>query len=248
MEGKLEFELSPVSGALKAQGGFRAKFGANASEVVDFDEVIKEAKADGAFFGVSEDLMKLFVRGVLQSMIDNTCKDGRTRKIDDYLSISLKVHGKFEEPDEDFNPEKHELALTLKPLSAFRPKNMPLVPVNRKRRRQFRVYSVLDAVNPDKGINHVYYGHEFIVKGSDFLKDGGTSVSCQIMESEHHYRSDSPRIISVTDTEIRCAWPEDFGPELTNRMMDVSLAKEDELHASEGEIRFRGKTVWVSSI
>jgi len=88
MDNKLKFELVPVSGTLKESGGYRAKFGKKRIDVLGFDDVIREAKESGAFFGVGEEMAKIIVRGVLQTMIKKTAEDGITRRIDDYLSVS----------------------------------------------------------------------------------------------------------------------------------------------------------------
>lgn len=224
MDSKLKFSLTPVSGTLEAAGGYRAKFGKRNSDVLGIDTVIREAKEDGAFFGVSEELMKLYLRSILQSMIDRTAADGKTRKIDDYLSVSLKIHGKFDSEDEDFNPEKHELALSLRPLGAFHPK-FKLQPVNVNRKWQFRIYSIAVA-DGSRSAGQVVWQKDFRIRGDDLLPESGESyVSCQMKGPDGTYYNVNPEIVSASAKEIVCHWPEKFGADYKKGRMYVSVDK-----------------------
>ena len=216
MDNKLEFTLVPIAGSVGAKGGYRSKFGKQHNTVVDFDDVVREARKECGYFGVSDEMVKLIVRGVLQTMIDKTAEDGKTRRIDDYLSVSLKVRGKFDSEDEDFDPEKHELALSLKQLSAFRPE-FSLQPVNKNRKRQFRIYSIRDAEHKRKN-KQVIWGKDFIIKGDSLLqKDGTCSVGCLMKGPDGVYHSVEPEVVSFSDTEVRCHWPEEFADDYYKR-------------------------------
>lgn len=249
MATKLEFTLSPVSGTLKKQGGYRAKLsGDRRDRIVNLDGIIEEARLAGAFQGITNDLMKMYLRGILQTMIENTCKDGRTRKIDEFLSVGVNVHGRFDAADEDFDPEKHELALVIRPLGAFWTRKIDVVPVNKNRRRQFRIYSVVDAENADKGANNVYLGHEFIINGADLSHEGDVYVACTMWLPNGHNMTVNPRIISRSDTEIRCAWPDTFGADVKGDAMDVTLIQDGEAAGESEDSRLRTKrvTVWMA--
>ncbi len=104
MESKLEFVLKPVSGAAEAGGGYRAYLTTAKGAALDSDDVIAEALDRGYIAGVKDKLAKSVVLGVLDSMIDGVLRDGVTRRIGEYLSVSLKIHGRFEDKDDDFDP------------------------------------------------------------------------------------------------------------------------------------------------
>ena len=72
---------------------------------MNFDEVVSEAHRRIGFLGMSDNLIKDVVREVLQSMIDGVLSDGRARRIDDFLSVELKVYGKFMDAEDDFDPD-----------------------------------------------------------------------------------------------------------------------------------------------
>lgn len=224
MDTKLNFTLTPVSGTLKKGGGYRAKFGKRNSRVLGLDTIIREAKEDGAFFGVSSELMKLYVRGILQSMIDRTAADGITRRIDDYLSVSLKIHGKFDSEDEDFDSDKHELALSLRPLAAFRPK-FKLRPVNVNRKRQFRIYSITVADGSRK-VGQVVWQKDFRIKGDDLIPDSGeVCVMAQMKGPDGVLYNVDPEIVSATEKEIVCHWPKEFGAGYEHGRLLVAVDK-----------------------
>ena len=104
MESKIEFALKPVTGAASSGGGFRAILKTAKGDAMDFDDVVTEALDRGYIAGVKDILAKSVVKGVLDSMIAGVLRDGITRRIGDYLSVSLKVHGRFENAQDEFDP------------------------------------------------------------------------------------------------------------------------------------------------
>ena len=142
MKSKIEFVLKPVTGAAAAGGGYRALLNTAKGDAIDFDDVITEALDRGYIAGVKDVLAKSVVKGVLDSMIAGVLRDGMTRRIGDYLSVSMKVHGRFENEQEEFNPARHKLALSLKQLNAFRPSFKGVEATNIHHKRQFRIYSI----------------------------------------------------------------------------------------------------------
>ena len=170
MENKIEFVLKPVTGAASAGGGYRAILNTAKGDAMDFDDVITEALDRGYIAGVKDILAKSVVKGVLDSMIASVLRDGMTRRIGDYLSVSLKVHGRFENEQEEFNPTRHKLALSLKQLNAFRPSFKGVEATNIHHKRQFRIYSV-HSVNAEGMNGKLIIGHELIIKGADFRSD-----------------------------------------------------------------------------
>ena len=217
MNSKLEFRLKPVSGVAASGGGYRAFVDTAKGDAVGLDGVISEARDFGYLpAGIKEEAAKSVVLGVLHSMIDGVLRDGRTRRIGDYFSVSLKVHGRFEDKHDEFDPERHRLALSLKQLSAFRPSFKGIAATNIDHKRQFRVYSA-KTIGADRPSGRLIHGREFVLKGAD-LRPGAQlfGVSLEIDLSRTQGASEEVRIISANDTEIRCAWPE--------KMMDAEYA------------------------
>ena len=218
MKNKLEFHLVPVSGTLKSKGGFRAEFKKNfRNKAIDFDGVIAETMVDNRW-NIDPELLKLYMRGVLLSMLKKTAEDGRVRKIDDFFSVSLNIHGRFEKSTDDFDPAVHKLRLMMRPLAAFRvlgPKK-DVLPANVNRIPQFRITSVTAADGMHKS-HTVVFGQDLVVKGSnltiDKTKGGFVSLHAIYSECEVASRGVDAKIISHSDTEIRLAWPKDYDAE-----------------------------------
>ena len=211
MESKIEFVLKPVTGAASAGGGYRAILNTAKGDAMDFDDVITEALDRGYIAGVKDILAKSVVKGVLDSMIAGVLRDGITRRIGDYLSVSMKVHGRFENEHDEFDPERHKLALSLKQLNAFRPSFKGVEATNINHKRQFRIYSVHSVGAEDKKNGQLIIGREFIIKGADFQSDSKLfGVALHANTGIHSVETFNPPILSMTDSMIRCAWPEDF--------------------------------------
>jgi len=222
---KLDFRLVPTKGVTTG-GGFRAEFLRGYDKPLDMETVIREAQAKGAFFGLSPSRVRCDLEAFFDTMIENVLTDGKTRKLDGYLELSLKIHGNFEQKTDDFDETKHSLDLGLKALSAFRRKSKKIQPVNVNRVKQFRVHYITAADGLHK--NHeIVYGQEFIIRGSNltFPNDRLSGVFCQVrMPSGIYYSAQAP-IVSKTDSEIRCAWPSDYGPDTQRCRLWANVSK-----------------------
>ncbi len=227
MESKLEFVLKPVSGAAEAGGGYRAYLTTAKGAALDSDDVIAEALDRGYIAGVKDTLAKSVVLGVLDSMIDGVLRDGVTRRIGEYLSVSLKIHGRFEDKDDDFDPTRHKLVLSVKQLGAFRPSFKGVSATNVDHKRQFRIFSV-HSVGADEKNRRLVVGREFVIKGSDFRPDArGFGVSISALVRKSIASTSKPTILSATDNEIRCAWPDDFEYDPDRRIAEISVYRQE---------------------
>ena len=130
------------------------------------DGVIAEAQQSGAFFGMSPILVRSNLETLFNTLIGNVLSDGQTRKLDDYLEVSLNLRGLFEQKTDDYDPSKHELKLTVKHLSAFRQQPKNIQPVNVNRIRQFRL-SYITAADGLHANHQVVFGKPFIIRGSN---------------------------------------------------------------------------------
>ena len=249
MKKKLEFHLVPVSGTLKSKGGFRAEFKKGfRDQAVDINGVVAETIEDNRW-NIDPELLKLYIRGVLFAMLKNTAEDGRTRKIDEFFSVSLNIHGRFAKRTDDFDPALHKLRLMLRPLLAFRvlgPKK-DVLPVNVNRVPQFRITSFTAADGLHKS-HTVVFGQDLVVKGSNLTVDkgkGGFVALNVIYNSGHEFASRGldTKVISHSDTEIRIAWPEDFDAE-DARGQRLSVAVWKALSGEDMD-RVREATSWI---
>ncbi len=233
MDNKIEFALKPVAGAAAAGAGFRAILETAKGNAMDLDEVIAEALDRGYIAGVKDALAKSIVKGVLDSMIAGVLRDGITRRIDDYLSVSMKVHGLFRDEHDEFDPARHKLALSLKQLNAFRPTFKDVEATNVNHKRQFRIYSV-HSVNADGRNGHIAFGEGFIIKGADFRPDCKSfGVALHVKDGLHSMVSFDPPILSATDSEIRCDWPADFREPIGDGCGEIALGRMENLEESE---------------
>lgn len=222
---KLDFRLVPTKGIASGQG-YRAEFVRKDNRVIGIDDVIAEAQQNGAFWNMPPSLVKSNLETFFGTMIRGVLADGKTRKLDGYFELSLKIHGKFEKQTDDFDPAIHSLDLSVKPLSAFAAKPTEIKPVNVNRIKQFRL-SYITAADGLHENHQVVYGKEFIIRGSNLTPpEGGLEyVPCQVETDKHVYHCAQAPILAQSDSEIRCAWPSDYGPETLRKCMWVSVSK-----------------------
>ena len=225
MENRIEFVLKPVSGAAAESGGFRAILKTAKGDAMDFDAVIAEALDRGYIGGVKDVLAKAIVKGTLDSMIAGVLRDGVTRRIGDYLSVSMKVHGLFKDEHEEFDPERHSLALSLKQLNAFRPSFKGVKATNVNHKRQFRIYSA-HSVHAKGSSGQLTFGDEILVNGADFLAESRYfGVMLHIIDSHHSMVSFDLPVLSVTDRTIKCGWPADFSAPIGDGCGELEVSR-----------------------
>jgi len=233
---KLDFRLVPTKGIASGQG-YRAEFVRKDNRVIDIDGVIVEAQQNGAFWNMPPSIVKSNLETFFGTMIGGVLKDGKTRKLDGYLELSLKIHGKFEKQTDDFDPAVHSLDLKVKPLSAFAAKPTAIQPVNVNRIKQFRLSYITAADGLHK--NHeVVYGQEFVIRGSNltFPAGGLSGVYCQVQMPDGVYRCAEAPILEKSDSEIRCSWPSDYGVETMRRRIWVTVSKVVALSAEPPDV------------
>lgn len=137
------------------------------------DEIFKEC-AQAAGLGVSEGQIRRMFEMVLDSMIANTLKDGRTRRIDDYFSLRLDIAGCFDRPDEQFDPAKHSLTLNFVTPKALRKMSRKQWPVNERRRPIGKIDKVYSA--PDGEIGKLKLDTDIVIEGHDLKLAEGDAV------------------------------------------------------------------------
>ena len=230
---KLNFHLVPVKGAVSSNGGkFRAEFVRGYEDgdyrgVLGVDEVIAEAIEAHRLQGVSPAMLKLYVEAVLQTMIDKTMEDGRTRRFDDYLSVNLKIHGGFAEKSDDYDFDRHSLALTVQALNAFKPDLNSIYPVNVNRKKLFRL-SYVTAADGEHRNHEIVYGRDFIIRGTGLDRSEEPHIYCDVPREKNVRESVDIEVKSRTENEFLCKWPEAIGRDLMRRSVEFSVVKFNE--------------------
>lgn len=225
---KITLQLHPCSGSVKEKGCYRATVETGRGNVMGLDSIVEYAFDRGYIYGIKKEAVKSVVRGLFDSIIDGIRADGRTRSIDDYLSVSMKVHGRFEDAHDEFDPERHQFSLSLAPLNAFRPSFDGVSATNPNHKRQFRLYSA-KAADVEGCKNHtVVWRHDVVVKGAEFPLDDSLVVNMYVRDKNDRNRllSAEPAIVSRSDTELRLAWPDDFMDEAYSKgLMEIRVTK-----------------------
>lgn len=238
---KLNFHLVPVTGAAKTNGGsgkFRAEFVRGYGEgnnrgVVDFDGVLDETIAH-KLHGVSKDLLGLYVKSVLQTMIDKTVEDGRTRRIDEYLSVGLGISGSFENKTDDYDFDRNKLNLSVRTLAAFRPSLDSIYPENVNRKKKFCL-NYITAKDGEHENHQIVFGEDFILRGSGFDMPKNWFVVGMVSTGQDSYLTVDVPVKERSENEIVCGWPAELDSKYIGKSIEVSVGKIAEDIAEEDD-------------
>ena len=171
LESRLTFNLVESSRRM-ATGGAAHAYRAvlKREKPLGTDEIIRGCAKDAGLEGKEGQIRRMFEM-VLDSMIANTLKDGRTRRIGDYFSLRLDIAGSFDRPDAQFDPEKHSLTLNFVTPKCLRRMTREEWPVNEWRKPIGKIDKVYSA--PDGEIGKLRFGADIVIEGHDLkLKDG----------------------------------------------------------------------------
>ncbi|MBQ4199986.1 MAG: hypothetical protein II649_08890 [Kiritimatiellae bacterium] len=227
---KITLQLHPCSGSVKEKGCYLATVATGRGNAVDLDEMIEYAIAKNYVTGAKSEMMKANIRGFFDSIIAGMKEDGRVRRIDDYLSISIKVHGRFEDAHDEFDPSRHSLTTVVTPIGALQSAFKDVLATNPKHKRQFRIYSAR-AADVEKCQNrHVVWKHDILVKGADFPLGDSLAVFIHVRDKDdpNDIIGLTPRIIAQSDTEVRLAWPKELCDKAYSKWaMEITLCRMD---------------------
>ena len=112
-ETKKEIKLQAIPKKFPGGGGYIARW--RNSRTLSYDEVLAEVMAS-RFLNIPQSAMKMMIEHFFDTVIAKTLTDGNTRRVGDYFSIGVNIEGRFDEPGETFDPEKHKLSLCIRPL------------------------------------------------------------------------------------------------------------------------------------
>ena len=152
---KLPGKTSPEKGKFRAIVTHRASY--------DTDRVIQEM-LDRSGHHMSVAMVESIVRELLDTMIKLTLNDGATRRFGDYFEVRLDVRGTFAEQDSMFDPERHEVKVSLVPLKKFRVKSRTKPPQNVT--KPPRAY-IAEVHSETAGPNEIKEGEDVIINGRD---------------------------------------------------------------------------------
>ena len=211
MKNRLALELQPISPKISAKGGYSA-------HVVDrwvlptdmvMEEVIREHR-----LGLSPKTLRMYTEMVLDTMIENTLKDGYSRRLDNYFTLQVDVRGRFDEKGSDFDPKRHRIVLTLKPLTAMRRKaSRDLVPYTKNNGPKVLLESLRSVSTPDS--EWLKWGDDLVITGENLEMLDGDELKFLYHNQDGSGLSitlaaDSEAITPLGDS-IRVSWDETVG-------------------------------------
>ena len=88
---------------------------------LDYDAVLDEVIERGVL-RITKPMLKMILEHTFETMIENTLKDGYSRRLGDYFILQMEVSGRFDSPADQFDDERHRLSLKLRPLKALKRK------------------------------------------------------------------------------------------------------------------------------
>lgn len=161
-----EIELKPIPSKFAKCGGYLAKIVKR--RTIPYPEVLDEILGRN-FLNLDRQALHLILSQTFETMINNTLKDGNSRKLSDYFTLQVEVNGRFEAPGEQFDPSKHKLALTLRPLSALRrtPARDGLTVYNRNAGPQVSITRMYSASAPEK--KGLVFGDDLVIEGENLF-------------------------------------------------------------------------------
>ena len=179
-------------------------------ETYDTEQVIQEM-LDRSGHHMSVGMVESVVKELLDTMIKLTLNDGATRRFEDYFAVRLDMRGTFEEQDSTFDPERHEVKVSLVPLKQFRIKSRTKPPQNVK--KQPRAY-IEEVHSETAGPNEIKEGEDIIMTGRD-LAFCNYHDYIRLCTNDLHFNEVSAsfgnlEIKEHTDTRIVIPYPQKF--------------------------------------
>ena len=205
------YRLRPVKLPGKAtpeDGKFRAIV--THRETYDTERVIQEM-LDRSGHHMSASQVQSIVTELLDTMIKLTLDDGATRRFGDYFEVRLDLRGTFNEQDSRFDPDRHEVKVSLVPLKKFRVKSRTKPPQNVKKVPRAHIEEIRSET---AGPNEIKAGEDIIITGrdlafanaDDYLHLWTTDSKCRFISSVFT-NSDMKE---HTDTRIVIPYPQEF--------------------------------------
>lgn len=174
----VQIKLVPLNAKVCKDGGFRAQLPKDGA--LDYttvlEEVIKEKR-----LGLSPEMLKMMIDSTFASVIDNVYKDGRTRRLGDFLEFALELKGSFDSEGEPVDLSKHKLELSVRQLKGFRHKHSSsdLTPVNHNAGPKVVVERTYSAGCED---NEISWGKDIIIEGENLFVFEDENPDCAVVK------------------------------------------------------------------
>lgn len=215
----LDLQLIPVSKKFAKNGGYRGFI--NGRRVIDFDGVLDEVIKNN-HLSLSKVYLKTLLSTTFDTMIQGVLTDGQTRRLGDYMMLQLELTGGFDEPGDQFDPNKHKLEVVLRPLKEFRRK---------PGRDDVKVYN--RNAGPTVVINRTYsegqegnvveFGKDIILSGENLfaVDDKEDSISVKYFTQRAHGTFAcqivvTPDMVSTDGKTLRIPWDDTIGEFIRN--------------------------------
>ena len=175
-----EIKLIKSPNKLSSQPSYIARLAQRGA--LDYDAVLDEVIGRG-FLNISKPMLKMILEHTLETMISNTLKDGKSRRLGDYFMLQMEVCGRFDSPEDQFDASRHNLALKLRPLKAMKrkPGRDDLRVYNRNAGPKVLIDRIYSASTPDK--DTLVFGDDIVLEGENLfvLEDEDAEVSDNIV-------------------------------------------------------------------
>ena len=173
------------------------------------EEVVREHH-----LGLSPKTLQMYTEMVLSTMIENTLKDGHSRRLDNYFTLQVDVKGRFDEKGSDFDPARHKIVLTLKPLSGLRRKaSRDLVPYTKNNGPKVSLESLRSASTPDS--EWLKWGDDLVITGENLDMLDGDELNyllrCQDGDVGTGTLTAYSRAVTHLGDSIRVSWNDTVG-------------------------------------
>lgn len=164
---------------------------------LNYEAVLDEVIERG-FLNVSKPMLRMIIEHTLDTMIENTLKDGNSRRLGDYFVLQMEVCGRFDSPDDQFDANRHRLALTLRPLKALKrkPGRDDVKVYNRNAGPKVSIERICSASTP--GNDTLVFGDDIVIEGENlFYLDEPTEVQDSLTVGYYAQHLRKPLICSV---------------------------------------------------
>ena len=159
-----EIKLSRVANKLSDKANYVARIVERDS--LDYDAVLDEVIQRGVL-RITKPMLKMILEHTLETMVENTLKDGYSRRIGDYFMLQMEVSGRFDSPADQFDDERHKLSLKLRPLKALKrkPGRDDVRVYNRNAGPKVSIDRICSASTPEK--DTLVFGDDIVLEGEN---------------------------------------------------------------------------------
>ena len=217
---KLQIKLNKVPENFIGSGGYKANV--ISDPPLDYEEVLEEI-VEHSGLRLQPSQLKSILSATFDSIISHTYRDGRTRRIGEYISVIPHVKGRFNSRGDEFDPERHELVLEVRALKAFRskPKFGDIVQVfNRNAGPQVVLESLRSVSTPES--DDLVFGDDLVIRGQNLTQLPGDEIEVALYTTGANHGNTTVQAgqdgVTATADAIRIPWAVSVGRILPRNM------------------------------